>query len=156
MKFERDDLVEGQVVWCYYFDTTNKGNKVREYTGIWELTVTEVKSRGYNFVCNYVRFTTRLGKWPYPINHNISNRVNNDSVEMFTTKEEAEAAHDKALKSLSKGQNTNDRANILSKLIVPAAPKKSARELKATKWFLDLSAENKKNVEWIKDYYEEI
>jgi hypothetical protein len=156
MKVQRDELIEGQVVWCFYFDVTNKGNKVREYTGIWELTVTEVKSRGYDYVYNNVRFTKRLGKWPYPINHNIDNRVDADSVDMYTTKEEAEAGHDKALKDLSKGQNTTDRAAILSKLIVPAAPKKSAREIKATKWFLNLTADEKKNVEWIKDYYEEI
>ena len=156
MKVKKDDLVVGQIVWCFYFDVTNKGNKVREYSGIWELTTTEVKSRGYHFVCNDVSFTIRLGKWPDTINHNISNRVNSDSVDMYTTKEEAEAAHDKALKVLSKGQNAADRTAILKKLIVPAAPKKSSREIKATKWFLELSADNKKNVKWIKKYYEEI
>ena len=93
--------------------------------------------------------------FPYPMNHNIGNRLNNGN-SLFETQEEAIIAHDNKIREWSRHQNTKDRKNFIKKLINADAPELKQIEIDSIVWYNSLTEEQKKFCKWIKDYYEEI
>jgi len=143
--------------WSYYVELTNACNKLKYYCGVFQvIPTTKTKSTYTNADYYYYKWQVD-GKpnFPYPMNHNIDNRLN-EGYNIFETREEAVKAHDKQILEWSKHQNTKDRATMIKKLINTSAPEPKKIEVDSIAWFKNLPAQEQKYVKWIKDYYEEI
>jgi len=156
MKKKKDELVLGQTYWSFYFDFTKSQNKLKDYCGVFEVIPTErneSSTKGYY----YYRWDVKgIAQFPYPMNHNITNRLGDYGAELYETREEAVAAHDKKISERAVTLNTADRDRMLKKLIAASKPPVEPIEVKSIKWFESLPDEEKEYVKWIKHFYEKI
>ena len=154
--YNKKQFEVGKTYWTYFSDETNRGNALKDYTGIFQVRVGsyDKEDKFYDFiVLNNHQFTKTMS-------HNIHAYLNGYGISFCyfsEDKDEIIKHHDDYLKKFAKKQNTKDRTNILKKLInKEEEPLKSQLEMDSVNWFNGLTAKEKKYVKWIKKYYEEI
>lgn len=158
--YETEKFEEGKEYWTYFMEMSNRGNRLRNYTGIMKVRLEKKEVSSYKLSGYYKTFKILQSK---PLGSTIAHNIyaymegyGTASCDFFETEDECNEAHDKKLISLSKNLNTADREVILKKLVATKRPAKSKIETESIDWYNNLSKTEQKYVKWIKDYYEEI
>jgi hypothetical protein len=158
--YDKDKFVVGKEYYTYYMDVTNRGNGIKDYTGIMKVKVlsndpTDTSPDGYTIF--EILESKKLGdKMSHSI-HYYMNGYGMASTNFYETKDECIEAHDAEVKEIAKGQTTNDRERILKKLINKGSkPKAGKKETDAISWYNTLSHKEKKHVKWIKEFWDDI
>ena len=158
--YDKEKFKVNEVYYTYYFEITNKGNNIKDYTGILKVRVISNEPEIY-YPDGYTEFeileSKKLGT---TIAHNIHlymNGYGSASTNFYTDKEECIKDHDDEIKKISKKQSSKDKELLLKKLIDKShIPKKSKKEIDAVKWYETLTKKEKEYVNWIKNYWDEI
>lgn len=138
----------GKSYYSYYFKTTNKGDKIVNYAGVFK-----VKMLG---ISNHFRNDWEISECE-KIGRSLMHNLNYNIYYIFDTKEECIKAHDEAIIKFSKYQTTKDAEIILKKLINKnIAPKKEKIETDSIVWYESLTKKEQKMVSWLKHYYDDI
>ncbi len=159
--FEKEKFVVGKEYYTYYVDVNNKGNALKDYTGILKVKVISNEKSDYDGR-RYTRFEIleRSKKLSPTIESNIHFYMNGygiSSTNFFENVEDCILEHDKELKEIAKGQTTSNKERILDKLINKEdVPEKDKIEVESVAWFNSLSDSEKKMVRWLKHYYDGI
>lgn len=156
--YDKDKFVVGREYYTYYVDVTNRGNTLKNYTGILKVRVTS-NDPTPSSPDGYTEFEIlESGKLGSTIAHNIHTYMNGYGfacTKFFENKEDCVEEHDKEINKIAKGQTTSDRERILKKLINKiSTPKKSGLEVESIEWYNSLSVEQKRFVMWIKNYWD--
>ena len=143
--------------WAYYLEFTNAGNSIKNYCGVFKIIPLEKKpvSSSYPDRFYYTWDVEGQSKFPYPMNHNITNRLDNDGI-VFETKEEAIAAHDKKILETAVKLPTAYRERCIKKMFNKVVPVPSTIESESIAWYDNLSEKEKGYIKWLKDYYSKI
>lgn len=144
-----EDAEVGKSYYTYYFDTTNKRNKIVDYAGVFKVKLLEISKYGD---CKWeISECKKLGK-------NLSYSIHYNKIYyIFNTKEECIKAHDEAIIKFSKDQTTKDTVLILNKLIDKnSIPKKLKIEIDSIEWYKSLSKKEQEMVVWLKHYCDNI
>ena len=155
--YQKEKLILGKSYWTFYMDTTRKGNGLRNVTGVFEVIP---KQQLHYKPSEYLDWEIKGGTY-YREKHTCPittymNGYGTANCDFFETEAEAIEAHDKRVKYLAQGLNTHDRDVMFQKLIVKSLPPKPKIEIDSVAWYKGLSTTEKKYVQWIKEYYEEI
>lgn len=146
----------GSEYYTYNIDITSKGNRLRDYTGIMKVKCISKEKINYHPYI-YCRFEILESNPLSPtLAHNIHIYMPRFPEGMFfTDKEACIKEHDRELIRLAKNQTTSDRERILSKVVNKnSLPDKDVLEVKALKWYNNLTKEEKEFVKWIKYKYD--
>ena len=165
--YEKEKFEVGKEYWTYYMETSNKGNTLRYYTGVFKTKLESLRKTDYNGIPTEETLFWRLSwnidalaKKGSTFRHNVSvymGGYGSASCDYFDSYEEAAKSHDAKIKDFARHLNTGERKSMFSKLIYKDnLPKVSDIEKNSVDWFKKLSATEKKYVKWIKDFYEEI
>lgn len=157
--YEKDKFVVGKEYYTYYFDITNRGNAIKDYTGIMKVKVisndpTKISPKGYTKFD--ILESKKLGS---TIAHNIHYYMNGyglANTDFYEDKDECIKAHDKRIITFAEGLSTTDREKMLKKLINEQKPNVSKKEEDSKQWYKELSKTEKEYVKWIKEYWDEI
>jgi hypothetical protein len=148
-------VTEGVTYWSFYMEITNRGNALKNYTGLFQVT-----PRNQDPVTKYVHnWDISDATFSKTMEHNIHLYLNGYGIAycyLSEDKNEIIQQHDKMLKEWAEDQNTKDRAKILNKLIASPEPEKSKLEVEAVTWLKGLSKKELTYVKWIKNYYEDL
>ena len=158
--YETEKFEIEQEYWTYYMDVSNKGNKLKDYTGIMKVkllskTISEYSPLGHKKF-EIIKKTKPLGDTIANNIHNYFEGYGSASCNFFDDYDECVDAHDKQIIDLGKHLNTDDREVMYDKLIITPVPEKSKIEINSINWYNSLSKLEQSYVKWIKDYYEEI
>lgn len=156
-------LTVNKIYWSYHIDVTKKRNRLKDYCGVFQCVPTEESSHTFKNITTNNPTTYYTYRWvvkeksnfPYPMNHNITNRLTSDE-SIFETYEEAVVAHDAMIIRYAQHQNTKERATMLKKLINAPKPNLAQIEVDSVTWFNNLPEQEKKYVSWLKYYCADI
>ena len=163
--YEKEKFEVGKEYWTYYLETSNKGNSLKYYTGVFKTKLLSMNKNDYygkpseDTTFWYTNWDiSALSKKGFRGNvHTYMNGYGSASCDFFDTYEDAAKAHDKWLKKTSKNLNTRDRENMLKKLVNKNdTPKVSSIERESISWYEKLTKKEKSYVKWIKVFYEKI
>lgn len=165
--YEKEKFEIGKEYWTFYMETSNKGNSLRYYTGVFKTKLEKLRKTDYNGfpTTDTIYWDTEwnidaLAKKGSTFKHNVSvymGGYGSASCDFFDSYEEAAIAHDKLIKECAKGLNTADRDVMLKKLINKNnLPTVSAIEKNSIAWYKSLPKKEKGYIKWIKEFYEEI
>ncbi len=151
--YEYEKFIVGETYWTYYAELTGKGTRLLYYTG---LIQAKLKKRSKSGECDWEPINVNLGR---TLAHNLPIYMSGygiASCDFSLDKNEVIKHHDNLLKSWAKRLPTKERERMLSKLIVKQGPEKSKIEIDSVNWYNGLSAQEKKYIKWLKEYYSEI
>lgn len=163
--YSKHKLIAGKSYWTFYMETTNSGNSLRKVTGVFEVVPVKLDTSGYakgDPTSCHARWEWDIkGGGFYNTKHtaNIETYMNGYGIattEFYETESEAIEAHDKQIKELAKGQNTDVRRAMFTKLIGKVLPEVPKIEKDSIAWYKKLSKEQKKYISWIKEFYEDV
>jgi hypothetical protein len=157
---DKDQFVVGKEYYTYYMEITNRGNKLRNYTGVMKIKVisndpTQYSPRGYTMfeIIESKKLTSSIKANAKTYMNGYGSATTNFYDDYDTCVKD----HDKDILNYSKGQTTDDRDVILNKLINKQTPiNKSKIEVDSIRWYKSLSGKQKQYISWLKEYYDEI
>jgi hypothetical protein len=159
----QDDFKDGDWYWGYYLDTTNKGNKITSYTGVFKARVLgrSPDDRYEGKLFDHLKWEVVGGTFKNQnmldiLTGEVSNHFIGSTSYLFLTEAECVEHHDERLKSIVSYQyelTTKERAAIFKRLISAPSPDKSDLEINAVNWYNGLSDEEQTYVKWIKKHY---
>lgn len=151
---QQDHLFEvGKEYWTYYVETTKRGNRLANYTGVMHVKLETRYESGYK-----VFKLIKGDRLKDGIPHNVSLYMDGYGLgycDFYDTEEECKEAHDAKLIKLANGLATNEQATIYKKLYGPK-PNKPVIEVDSIAWYNSLTDDQKKYVYWLKHYYAKI
>lgn len=157
--YEKEKFEVGKEYFTYYWERTNRGNRIKDYTGVMKVKLLSNDKSEYS-PNGYLRFEILESKpLGNTIAHNILTYMNGygcASCDFYDNEAECTLAHDKSIIDFSKGQNTKDRDTLLKKLIFKHEPNVPKIESDSIEWYNSLTKRQKEFVSWIKHYYEKI
>lgn len=163
---DKDKFVVGATYWTYYMDRSNKYNKLRDWTGVFQVKVisNEYKTHttiGYNkkeltYFTGHTNFEVLYSVKPIKSNvqNNYLSGYGNATCDFYDTKEECIQAHDKQIIDWATNLNTDDRNVMCRKLYTKIKPPVKQIETDSINWYNNLSKQEQNYVYWIKKYYE--
>ena len=161
---DKDKFKKGEEYWCFYLDTTNKGNKLRHRNGVSLYKCTKATKKWVEF--NEPAWDGRTGFWDGDTEFELisGDRIHYDYAYMngygtagcyfFNTEQEAKDGHDELVKYFAEGLNVTDQQAMYKKLFGPA-PGISKEEAEAMDFYNKLPKKQKDHVKWLK-YYSDI
>ena len=164
--YEKEKFEVGKEYWTYYMETSNNGNKLMYYTGVFKTKLEELRKTDYDgkpttetLFWGTTWNIDALAKKGDTFRHNVSiymGGYGSASCDYYENYEDAALAHDKTIKQFAKGLSTGHREAMYEKLIKKTVPEVSAIEKESVAWYKGLSAKEKKRVKWLKEFYSEI
>jgi uncharacterized membrane protein YheB (UPF0754 family) len=158
--YQKNKFVVGKEYYTYFFETTQKQDSIRYYTGIMKVKVTfNGKREGW-----YIPHTEfEILESDKPLD-NMEDRIHtymdgygSAFTYFFEDKEECVNHHDKILAEIAKNLSTSKKEKILKKLINNNSyPQKRKIEIESVDWYNSLTKKQKLYVEWLKYYYDDL
>lgn len=163
--YYNETLVLGKWYWTYFYFPTNKGNKFKDYLGVFRARPVKITSDKKRDDLNgkpkrFVKYEWEVADMKFP---KVSaagsvqlylNGYGLASCDYWESEEDCIEAHNKDLKEFARGLNTTDRESILSRLI-NEIPKMSKIEAASREWIKTLDKTQRKYLRWVKEYYED-
>jgi len=150
--YEKDKLEVGKTYWTYFFRLSNKGNKITNYTGLFQAKILKLVKAQYGG--DYFEWEVIGGKFNDSMNiHLYLNGYGLSYCNFSEDKDECIAHHDNRIQEDARHLNTHDRDAMFKKLI-KQLPAKDKIEVDSISWINSLSAQEKNYLRWIKEFYE--
>lgn len=122
-----NDLEDGKTYWTFFMSTSNSGDSLRDYTGLFQVKPTRGSyPRFHSYAKHQIYWEWEIvpspttKKWGKTIAHNIEiymNGYGTATTSFFDNYEDAVAAHDMQILSLSSGLSVGKREAMRSKMI---------------------------------------
>ncbi len=157
---DKDKFKVGEEYWCFFMETTNKGNKLAHLNGVSlykctkatkeKRTTTDWKGKKIIYWTGNTEFKHISGK---PIYHAYAymNGYGSAICHFFHTEQDAKDGHDELIKYYAKGLTVSEQNAMYSKLFGPK-PGASKQEIEAMAFYNNLSTTDRKHVKWLKTY----
>lgn len=152
--YQKEKLEVGKTYWTFYFGLSNKGNKLQNYTGLFQAKILSLVNRQYG---DYFEWEIIGGHFSGTMSHNVRLYLNGYGTAYCHFSEDMDECikfHDNLIRQYGKDLNTKDRDVMYKKLITKQLPPKSNIEIDSVAWIKSLSAQEKKYLRWIKEFYE--
>jgi len=154
--YEKNKFQMGKKYWTFFVETTNKGDQLRNHTGVFAAIPT--KDAWYNEEYQSFRWwISEIKVISKTLTGNLQAYLNGygcASCDFYETKEEAMIGHDKRIKEYARGLDTRKRANMYKKMYTKTEPTKSKLEIESMEWLKTLSKKEIEYVAWVKHYFE--
>jgi hypothetical protein len=145
--YDRDKFEVGKHYWTYFMETTNKGDQIRNHTGVFEAKLIEMSKYGPKFEViggkHYVR-SHKAQITTYMQGYGSAN------CDFYETEEEAIEGHDDKIKYYAKYLDAAFKNRMYKKLIESSVPEASVEEIEAKKWYDNLTREEQFHIKWFK------
>jgi hypothetical protein len=149
------DFAIGRELYVFSMDLTDKNTGIRNYTGIVKVKVAKkVESEFFEF---HIMEGEKL-KISNNIAHHLLYKLSYLNITFYTTRLEAEQAHDAKLIDMCKAYYPSkvskpNQARILKKLIRKQKIEISTEEILAMKWYNTLNDTQKNHISWFTTNY---
>jgi len=158
---DKEKFKLGEEYWCFFMDTTNKGNKLRHLNGVSLYKCTKATKRWVEF--DTTTYDGRLGYWNGSTEfehisgeeiyhaHPYMDGYGSAICHFFHTEQDAKDGHDERIKNYAKGLTVSEQNAMYSKMF-GSKPNASKKEINAMAFYKNLSDTDKGHVRWLKEY----
>lgn len=161
---DKEKFEVGEEYWCFFMETTNKGNKLVHLNGVslYKCTKATKEWRNFNLDGSPI-WDGRTGYWTgntefehisgKEIYHAYTymNGYGSAICHFFHTEQDAKNGHDELIKYHAEGLTVSEKNAMYNKMFGPK-PGASKQEIEAMSFYNNLSNVDKKHVGWLKKY----